>query len=192
MNKFVLTLVLILSPAFFKVALADSLRNPRCSTASTKTVWRAEASELQVDISSLFDSSLGACIRRLSIKNPALPSGKQAIYTEMMAEVPVAIWPVNSRLLIAWESGSAHWLTVYDIKSKGVQKVLDLRTKGLPEITYQSSGMERLSFPRYSNENGKYAKDGSTKLQIADIYTWQGDKYEEVKNLPFVNRFDER
>ncbi|BBB68095.1 hypothetical protein UNDYM_3842 [Undibacterium sp. YM2] len=110
----------------------------------------------------------------------------------MMAEVPVAIWPASSRLLIAWESGSAFWITVYDMKSKGIQKVLDVRKKGLPEITYQSNGMERLSFPGYGNEGGGHIKDGSSNLQMADVYTWQGEMYVEQKNLPFANRFEER
>ena len=191
MNKFVLIFVILLTAIFSRLALAESLRNSRCNSESMKTVWRAQASDLQVDISNQFDSFLDACVRRLAIKNPVLPSGKQTVYTEMMAETPVAIWPVNSRLLVTWESGSAFWITVYDTNSKGVRKVLDLRKKGLPEITYQSNGMERLSFPGYSNEQDGYIKDRPSNLQIADVYTWQGEMYVEEKNLPFAKRFEE-
>lgn len=186
---------MILSFFFFvNVSLGAEIKQNtvECGGEIFRSEWHPnDNNNLGVVIVSVFEPGLGACVRNLKIFKNQTPHEIKPIYFEEMAERPVAIWPMGDRLLTLWESGSALWISVYDIRDFKVSKVLDIRPKGIPEIGFSKNGSERIVVNHYERvENNSSGTTEAIPVK-ADVYIWQGNKYEMHSNVPWEQRFYE-
>jgi hypothetical protein len=151
-----------------------------CLALEVRGTWWPEDESLAVIVKPEFDREMQGCIRSLIIKRvDSKASGD--VLLEKMAEVPMAIWPMGDRLLTLWGSGSALRAVVYASTHGKYAKVLDVRPKGFPEISFSKNGDERLIFTHYEDD----------EPVSSDVYAWVEGKYRKRSDVPWSRRFDE-
>lgn len=185
----------ILSFLFFaNVSLCAEIKHNtiECGGEIFRSEWHPnENNNLEVIIVSIYEPNLGACVRNLNIFKNQTSHEIKSIYFEEMAERPVAIWPMGNQLLTLWESGSALWISVYEIKESKVSKVLDIRSKGMPEIGFSKNGSKRIVINHYEQRENNFLGTTETIPVKADVYIWTGSKYEMLSKVPWERRFIE-
>jgi hypothetical protein len=188
-------IVYLILAAFFFGAVsinAETTQNAvQCSGEIFRSEWHPnDSNSLDVIITSVLEPDLGACVRNLKILKKQQPSIEtKPIYFEEMAEHPVAVWPMGERILTLWGSGSAFWISVYEIRDSKVSQVLDVRSKGMPEIGFSKNGDERIVINHYEQVENKTTGSTETIPVNADVYIWRGKKYEVHSNVPWEQRF---
>jgi len=172
------------------VSLADGSAKANCERSQLRGLWEPANGTLAVIVSSKFDASMNACLRTLRIVRQQDDQSVEEVYREEMAERPIGIWPLAGRLLTIWGSGSAFWVTAYAVDGTTVEKVLDVRPKGFPEIEFLRNGAERLIFSKYDFREGANGQVEGVPTS-ADVYTWNGVQYSKKSNVPWAQRFDQ-
>src|SRR5262249_17412289 len=92
---------------------SEDLARRFCKENTSHSLWQPGNAAVEVTIDARYDDAADGCFRRLEIAEHSENGLKKVLYSEEMAEAPVATYPYSDRLITLWESGSANWIAVY-------------------------------------------------------------------------------
>jgi hypothetical protein len=88
-------------------------------------------------------------------------------------------------LFVAWTAGSAYHFNVFAAVGGKIKQVLETSSRGMPEIFIDGTENESILVTKKILVNGEWRRtDDST----TDIYSWDGEKYELVRDVPWSAR----
>ena len=97
------------------------------------------------------------------------------------------IGELNGRFFVAWGGGSAYHFTVFAYSAGNVEKVLDVSSRGMPDIVIGSDERESILVTQMEFTDGRYRRStGKT-----EVFRWNGTQYDDVGTFPWDKRFEQ-
>ena len=128
------------------------------------------------------------------------------LFTEVTGDNIISAFPASDqspRLITVWDTGSGIMTRVFMYNKNNVKLVLEAGSRSPPEFVYQNRVINDV--PTRGNKNPaereiivpneQWLNDPTTHASVlkttsANIYWWDGAKYEVTRNVPWAKRFN--
>lgn len=113
----------------------------------------------------------------------------RAYSSDKTSDLILNIYPlgeVNGRLMTIWTTASAHNIVVFAYIHGEVRKVLDVYSKGLPEVIIDRNEQESILVTEMDTASGQLERSTNA---ITDVYKWNGTTYTKLGRVPWGKRF---
>ncbi len=111
------------------------------------------------------------------------------IFERSTADTFISAYPLSEsggRFFTSWTGGSAYHFEVLAYVNGKVKEVLNVSSRGMPEIVIDGNEQESFLITHMNLTNGTWSRRSES---VTDIYRWTGEMYEKTGTAKWAERF---